>query len=242
MISSRRGFTLLEAVVAIAILALIAALTWSSVAGSLSARDLLAEQDDVQRSARITLSRLARELELAHMTTNTTAVNTYQTVFIGKDEEPIDELFFATMAHRRLYRDAKECDQAEITIWGEQAGEIGDYYALMHRESQRIDERPAEDGVILPLAYDVRRLDLRFLDPDTGEWLEEWDSTSPDQMNELPRAVRIALVLMGPDPDDDEELREYTYATTVLLRFADELQQSIFADGGGAQGLNLGGF
>ncbi len=42
---SRRGFTLLEAVVAIAILVVIASLTWSAVAGSLSARDLLAEQD-----------------------------------------------------------------------------------------------------------------------------------------------------------------------------------------------------
>ncbi len=235
----RRGFTLLEAVVSIAILAVIAALTWSAVAGSLSARDLLAEQDDVQRSARITLSRLSRELELAHMTSHTTAVNTYQTVFVGKDEEPIDELWFATMAHRRLYRNSAECDQAEISIWGEQAEDLGDYYVLMHRESQRIDEKPDEDGVILPLAYDVRRLDLRYLDPSDGEWLEEWDSTSPDQMGELPRAVRIALVVMGPDPEDEDELKEYTYATTVLLRFADELKQSIFANGGGAQGLGL---
>ncbi len=236
----RRGLTLIEVMIALGIMGMIAFMTWASITGTIQARELLGDMDEVQRGARIALGRITRELELAYLTPHTGAVNTYQTLFVGEDEEPIDRLWFASLSHQRLYRGSRECDQTEITLWGEDDPE-GRYQVLLHREAPRIDNYPDKDGTVLPLAYQVRRMDLKYLDGRTGEWLDEWDSLGVDQAGRLPRAVRVALVLMGPDPDDDDRQIEYPYATTVMLQFADPISRSLFAKGGQGQGLQLPG-
>ena len=83
---ARAGFTLIEVVIALGIMVMIAGLSWSTLAGSIKLRDVLAEDDAVARSARVTLNKLSRELELAYLTDNTAAINTYRTVFVGEDE------------------------------------------------------------------------------------------------------------------------------------------------------------
>ena len=236
----RSAMTLIEVVIALAIMGMIATMTWVAINGSIEAREVLGDMDNVQRGARITLGRMTRELQLAYMTPNTSAVNTYHTVFVGVDNDPVDQLWFATFAHQRLYRGSREADQAEVTLWGEDDPN-GKHQVLLHRESQRIDNYPDKDGVILPLAYDVASMDLKYLDGRTGEWMEEWDSLSVDQAGRLPRAVRVALVLMGPDPDDDEGMVEYPYATTIMLQYAEPISRSLFSKGGEGNSLIPGG-
>ena len=239
----RRGMTLIEVIVAMGLLAGIAGMTWVSLAGTLDARDLLEQADGVQQGARVTMSRVERELELAWLTSHREAINTYRTVFVAEDSPPIDRIWFSTLSHQRLYRDARECDQTEITLWGEDDPENRSSSVLMHREAPRVDHEPDKDGVILPLAYGVERFDLSFLDGRTGEWEEEWDSTGAQQGNRLPRAVRMVLVLLGPDPDEEEEQKEYVFSTTVMLEYADAMTQSVFSsDGASSAAQSLGGF
>ena len=84
-----------------------------------------------------------------------------------------------------------EGDQAEVTIWVESGPDKGD--VLLHRESQRIDHEPAKDGHVLPMVERVKRFNLRYLNSQTNEWQEEWDSTGVDTANTLPRAVKFFL-------------------------------------------------
>lgn len=220
-----RGFTLIEVVVALAVMAIIGVMSWQALAGSMRARDFLEAEEEFQRSAQTALSRVQRHLELAYLTDNAQAVGTYQTVFIAKDGNERDEIWFASLGHRRRYRDSKECDQTEITLWTETDPEIDGSYVLLMREAQRIDEEPDEDGGVLPLAHGVERFDLFFLDPATGEWLDEWDTTGADQPNRLPRAVQLVLVLMGPGREDALELEPRTFVRTIQLAFADTLNR-----------------
>jgi general secretion pathway protein J len=221
---ARRGMTIIEVMVGLAIIVVMASVSWSVLASTMDARDLLAERDEVTRSARVTLERLRRELQLAYLTKQVQAINSYQTVFVGTDENP-DRLYFATIAHQRLYRDSRECDQAEVTVWADSISGKGKGSVLFHRESPRVDERPAEDGVIFPLAYNVRSFNLRYLDSRTGEWTDEWDSRGPDQLQRLPRAVQIALVLIAPDGSRPGRTVDVPMLTTVLLEQAEALQQ-----------------
>ena len=240
MIRLRPGFTLIEVMVALAIMTVIAALTWGSLSGALDTRDFLEQQDEVDRSARIAIARLQHEFSLAFLTENTAAVNTYKTIFVGKDAEGSDQVWFATMAHRRTIRDSRECDQAEVTLWTEDDpnGDSGDQ-VLLHRESPRIDQEPDKDGVILPLATGVARFDLRYLDPTTGEWKTEWDTQGADTPNRLPRAVEITLVLRGPDPNDENARIEHPYLTTVVIERASRLQKSLLDSSTGSGAPNL---
>lgn len=227
---ARAGMTMIEILVAVGLLGVIASFTLSSMAGAIRTRDILAERDSVTQGATVALSRLSREIQLAYMTSNLAAQGSYRTVFVGTQDEPIDNLWFATLAHKRLYRDTRESDQAEVTIWGERDPDNPDAWVLLHREGPRIDHEPDKDGVILPLAHGVKRMDLRFLDSKTNEWEDEWDSLGVDQPNRLPRAVEILLVLTAPDPEDDDNLVEYPFTTTVILQYADPLQKSAFAN------------
>lgn len=227
----RRGFTLIEVIVAISLLAMIGAVVVTTLRNSLRARDMLAMNDGVQQSARVALERLSRELRLAYLTQNTTAVNTYQTVFIAEDDDPVDQAWFTTLAHRPLYKNTHECDQTEVTIWSEPDPENPNLQVLLHREAPRIDEEPDIDGVVLPLAHGVKRFDLRFLDGLTGEWKEEWSTMGTETPNRLPRAVKLVLVISSPDLEDEDELIDHTFVTTILLEYADPMTRSAFASG-----------
>lgn len=239
------GFTLIEVMVALAVMGLIASLAWGTMASSIEMRNYLELDQIVEREARATLARLERELNLAFLTENSSAVNTYKTVFIGKDEDDTDTLWFATKSHRRSYKGVHECDQTEITLWTDNDPKISSRQVLLHREAPRIDHEPDQDGVILPLATSVTRFDLTYLDPTTGEWLDEWDTTGIETPNRLPRAVQVVLQLMAPDPDDPDERSddlERTYVRTIMVETATEQTRSLLSTGSGGGGGKAGGF
>jgi general secretion pathway protein J len=227
---TRRAFTLLEVVVAIGIMGVIAVLTFATLSNAFTLRDILEEEDAINNSARVALDKIAKDLQLAYLTDNTSAAQTYFTLFVLRDEQP-DQLWFATLAHQRLYRDARESDQAEITIWTEDDPEMKNAYALMHRESAFIDGEPDEDGWVLPLAYKVKDFQVRVIDPKTNEWRDTWDTTGTETPSRLPRAARIVLTLFTPSTEKQGEYVERSFATETILQYADPLKKNAL-DGG----------
>ncbi len=227
----------MEVMIAISMVLVISFVGWASVEDAIEISDILAHGDNTTRAARVSLSRLRRELQLAYLTPNRQSRNSYWTVFVGEDNDP-DTLWFATLAHQRLYRNSRECDQAEITVWGERADReqgLGDI--LYHRESQRIDEEPDESGRIWPLAYNVRSFNLRYLDGRVNEWKDEWNSENAEYANRLPRSVQIGLVLLQTDIDDERDVEEIPFLTTVMLQYAEPVMPLM---GSGLQGLSQG--
>lgn len=234
---SRRGITLMEVMIAIGLVTVISLVGWASVEDAIELNDALANGDMTTRSARVALSRIRREVQLAYLTPNRQSREQYWTVFIGEDSDP-DSLFFATLSHQRLYRNSRECDQAEVTIWGERANRdqgMGDI--IYHRESKRIDEEPDEGGRVWPLAYNVRTFNLRYLDGRDNEWDDEWNTENADFGYRLPRAVQVGLVLLQQDIDDERDTTEIPFLTTVLLEYADPIQPLF---GSGLNALNPG--
>ena len=232
--NARRGLTLLEVMGAVGITLMMGVMIWDTMSNSVEFNNALSLQDETTRSARVALSRLRRELQIAFLTEHRQAIESYETVFVGEDNNP-DTLYFATFAHQRLYRNSRESDQAEVTIWVEDGPDDhrGDGEVLYHRESSRIDEEPAEGGKVYPLAYNVQNFNLRYLDPRTNEWVDEWDSRNGDTANRLPRTVEIALELVATDPKDPRRTIEIPYLTSVNLEYADRLTQSMMSNGGG---------
>jgi general secretion pathway protein J len=230
---TRRGLTLLEVMAAVVITLMMGVMIWETMSNSVEFNEALSMQDQTTRSARVALSRLRREIQLAFLTEHRAAIESYETVFVAEDNNP-DTLYFATFAHQRLYRNSRESDQAEVTIWVDSGPDgRGEGDVLYHRESSRIDEEPAEGGRVYPLAYNVKEFNLRYLDPKTNEWLDEWDSRSGDTANRLPRSVEIALELIAVDPEDPDRTIEVPYLASVNVEYADRLTQSSLSNGGG---------
>ena len=231
--TERSGFTLMELMVALAVLAMISAFTFQTLSGTLNARDHLAFDDVLEKTARTTLGRIRREVSLAFLTPSLTALNSYRTVFVGKDDGETDQIWFATRSHRRTLAGARESDQTEITIWCDDDPEHRNRYVLLHREAERIDHLPDKNGAIMPLARNVTRFDLRYLDHMNGEWQDEWDTQGGETPNRLPRAVQVVLTLLAEDPADEEVLVERSYLSTIIVETAPRLQPSATSGGNG---------
>ena len=229
---SRRGLTLIEIIVALGIMALIGSISAGTLSSSIDALEAIEEAEGSTRTARIAMRRITRSLELAYLTENRTAVNTYQTVFVGKDDGDEDQIWFASLGHHRKIRDSRECDQTEITLFTDEDPDETDTQVLFIREAPRIDQYPVKDGRPMPLARGVSRFDLRYLDGTTGEWREEWDTNGAETPNRLPRAVQIVLELVSKDPNGDEDDTIVTpYVQTVMLAMSTAQQRSVFARG-----------
>lgn len=217
---SEAGFTLLEVMVAIGILAGITATVFVIFRNSAEIQETVRGQSELASMGRIGLSRMEREIGQAFLSTarktrpagmSDNADDTFETLFIGEDSDPFDTLNFTARSHRKLYRDSKECSLTEIGFYEEPDRESR-YFKLMHREEDRIDGEPTEGGEVMVLARSVKALNFRYFDEQKNEWLEEWDTTGPDQTNRLPRSVEVTLVIVDASGD------ERTWISKVLLR------------------------
>lgn len=237
--SHRRGFSMIEVVIALAVMTMIGAISMMTITGSLDVRNTLSEQDELYRSMRVGMDRIKKEIRVAFLTNQQGAIGTYQTVFIGKDGGDTDTLWFAHLSHKRKYFNAIEGDQAEVTLWVEDGPkELGDI--LMHRESGRVDNEPAKSGAVLPLIPHVKEFNLRYLNRETNEWADEWDTTGAETPNQLPRAVEIRLTIKRRNPEDRSDYIEKTILSTVLLELSKPMKKSLLA-GSGTNGSPLGG-
>jgi general secretion pathway protein J len=122
-------------------------------------------------------------------------------------------LDFTAFAHVRTDRDVHESDQAEVGYFLAKNPDVPDTRDLVRREQAPIDFDPLKGGIVNVVAEDVDTFEFRFLDPLTGMWVENWDTTQVSgQPNRLPLEVEIKLVLNGVGGGT-----QYSYTTKLFL-------------------------
>ena len=112
----QRGFTLIEVLIAVGITAVIGAMALGAFSRSAAARQSVEEQDERVSGARAALGRMARDVSSAFLSDHfdRQRFRDRPTVFKGRDGGDRDSLLFATMAHGRAVRDARESDQSVV--------------------------------------------------------------------------------------------------------------------------------
>ncbi|TVQ92900.1 MAG: hypothetical protein EA397_05815 [Deltaproteobacteria bacterium] len=221
----RRGLSILDVMISVGILMMLSTFTVVAMQNASRLNRLMKDQDTTFRTP---MNMVQRQLQLAFLTEHITAAERYRTVFVGKDGDP-DSLWFATRGHQRRYRDSRESDQAEITLWAERMPRIDgmqtDGLVLYQRLSSIVNHEPDIGGTVQPIAYNVKSFNLRFLDGRLNEWRDEWDSRGADAPNMLPRAVEIGIVFLQVDPKRPGRFLERPYKNTVSLEFAQPMVQ-----------------
>lgn len=191
--------TLLEVLVSLGVLAMISLLIYGAFDSLSRGRKGEALRVDRARQGRDAMDRITHEMQAAflsmHNPQNISLV-TRQTAFIATNSSTFDRIDFATFAHRRVERNAKESDQAEVGYFVVKDPDHDDKMDLVRREQAPPDYEPKKGGVVNVLAEDVELFDIRFLDPLSSQWVESWDSTQlTGQLNRLPLEVKVTLVL-----------------------------------------------
>jgi general secretion pathway protein J len=204
--STTRGMTLLEVLVSLAILAMISLLIYGafdSMSRGKKGENMRAER---ARQGRAALLRMTHELSEAFLSLHnppTLAMLTRVTVFVGQNSTPYDRIDFASFAHKRMVRDSRESDQAEIGYFASDDPEVSGKTDLARREQTPLDMDPLRGGVVNVLAENIEAFDIRYLDPLTGTWGESWDSSQTyGQFNRLPLELRITLTMKGLPGND----------------------------------------
>ena len=117
----RRGLTLLEVLVAIAILAMISVLIYGAFDGLSRSKKGLGRVNERYHLGRAALRRMEAEISSAylslHVNANTNLLVS-KTAFVGKDSSPIDRLDMTTFSHKRVVANSHESDQNEISYFG----------------------------------------------------------------------------------------------------------------------------
>ncbi len=211
----QRGFTLVEVMVAIGITAAIGAMTVGAVRQVDHASEVVRAQGERYSAARVALSRIAREISMAFISDNFDGNRFRERVTLFKGRE--DEILFTTMAHRRLYRDAKESDQSVVEYVVESDPEHGGEDALFRREKPRLDDEPDRGGRKDLVADHVTSFRLRYWDPKRNEWSREWSTQSVDHAKDLPSRVRVELETKLADGRTEKFATEARIAITRPL-------------------------
>src|SRR5262249_7467325 len=209
-----RGFTLLEVIIAVAVTAMMGALIGAAFQSGYRTKELVENEADRYRSLRTATDRMVREISAAFVSDHYDLKrfrdqNDRPTNFIGAR----DRLLFSSMAHQRLYADAKESDQMVVEYFTRSTSVRGGQARtdLIRRENPSLDERMDKGGHEDVLIEGVKRIDFAYWDSDKKDWVDEWDTRRLERKSILPVRVRIGLTAL------DETGKEVHYVTQTPI-------------------------
>ncbi len=202
-----RGFTLLEVLIAVAVLGLIGGLTFKSFETANDLKKRIEKAEERDQMMRAALSRMAREASMTFLSEHydKKRYKTRPTLFRLKDGRREAHLLFTSFAHERLHTDAKESDQG-IFEYDLGASEDGSGRIDLFRRSKAIiDEEFERGGEKQALAEDVLQFSVQCWDPKDREWRDEWDSNSVQRTGGVLLPPRVKLTLVFKDENDKEK-------------------------------------
>ncbi|HIA00551.1 MAG TPA: prepilin-type N-terminal cleavage/methylation domain-containing protein [Myxococcales bacterium] len=209
----RRGFTIMEILVGIALLAFLSMLIFGIVSAMFSAERDLNELVEVHHMARVSMERMTRDLSQAYLSVNRGPEENTKTVFVGER----DRVLFAYVGNMPTMAGALETDQGVVEFRLGRTSKNRNGRDLIRRFKTRIDDDPEADGHESVLASGVKKFELAYYNQKDEEWEDEWEAVDLDSVSEhgfkLPPRVRIHLELY----DAMEELHIFETQTSIHM-------------------------
>jgi type II secretion system protein J len=215
-----RGFTLLEVLVSVAILAIIMAALYSAYTTNVEAIQIARENGQVHQTARIALDRITKDLQSA-VTEIRSPSGTNRLGFIGKDQERdgkrMDRIDFTTLTYMALSEQSPAADLCEVGYRVMEDPEQEETLVLMRRQKILVslpeeDTSPAEEfgegGGEQEMARNLAGFRITYEDQG-GEELDRWSTEETNSTSGLPVLVKVRLVIK------DALEREHVFFTTI---------------------------
>ncbi|MDP6945226.1 MAG: type II secretion system protein, partial [Myxococcota bacterium] len=165
----RRGMTLIEVAVAMAILGLMGILAYGGLAITIQSQKRADVLHERYHAARVFLTRFKRELSMAFVSLHQAEDKQTVTLFLGER----DTVIFNTSAHEPIRRGVDESDQLEVEYRLDR-DEDGNR-AIIRRVKHFIDDRPGRGGVESVAVRGVDDFDLEYFDDMKEDWRNDWD-------------------------------------------------------------------
>lgn len=224
-----RGFTLIELMVALTMLAIVLSSVYATFYSGVKAMRDRRGPDDAYQVARLVMETITNDLSMAFYRSGTDRKDHPTQGFIGSDGQDgdyaRDRLDFTTASHVLVHDGRPETDVVEVSYY------IDDTYTdrplLVRREDPLPDAELRHGGTLRVLAERVVGLNFRFREPgempsgrtseepddesEEPEWFDTWNAETREGGKSLPELVEVTVTIL------DEEGQEHTFGTTVLL-------------------------
>jgi general secretion pathway protein J len=210
------GFTLLEVMLAFAILGFITTILWGSFTQTAAIKRRTEAVQDRAHAARVTLMRLSREIEMAFLSdSENPGLQERRTMFVSTAQREVDELRFSWFGRQRLRADTAESDTSIVMYYAEPDPDDRSVMNLMRRETRRLEVAdphsvPGEAYVLCP---GISSLKFSFFDYKKKEWREEWSTLGADGFQYLPTHVRITLTIF----DERGDVQTFTSSARIMM-------------------------
>jgi prepilin-type N-terminal cleavage/methylation domain-containing protein len=208
------GFTFLEIVISISILALIMSVTYSTLTQIIRAKKILDDSRDGKAIADALLSRLVRELQLALPDSpvmpppkNLNQPRPGQPRLIAnrveKNGSIFSEITFVTLSDRQLLPDGRK--QAPIvqisykTVPAQSINTDSEQLSLVREETPYIKpfEQAYKKSVAFPVAQDLISFEFSFFDERSEKWLNLWPPKNSTPTR-LPCLIQMLFKIRSP--------------------------------------------
>ena len=211
------GLTLLEVMIAAAILVIMMSIAWRTIHNTAEARRGFEKYEERNHELRMAMGRVVADLEAAYLSKNEDTQQAHpRTMFISKGASRVPDIRFSTLGHRVLWADANESEQTVISYLAKSDAENTSATNWIRREQRRESNLPPEEEAAEYdiLVHDVQAVKLEFFDWKTTEWTDRWDTTQSDgQKGRLPSRVRITITIKDPG---DHDLKLMTEARILM--------------------------
>ena len=243
--TTRRGFTLVELIVAVVVGAIVAGSTTAAVTGFMRAKSRATARHDAFRRAETAASLIAADLQVAARERDLVAATVYLTEGANGPYAADQLLVYArSLEPVRGLIDQPEGGDREVQykLFPALDGSAG--YVLWRRVQAVPDDFGDAGGVATPMVEGIQSLNLRGMD--AQQWYESWDS----DLQGYPHAVSVQVTATSEDGQVTATVRRVVALDrTPLPTSAPETTESQTpaegsttpATGGGGTGTGTGG-
>jgi general secretion pathway protein J len=179
---SEEGFTLIEILLAVSLIAMMATLVFGSLYVTTSAMDTARAKSSDEQIVRRTLSLMIDELAVSE----SRATGPWMGINDQRDGQPADSVAFLTMGQFRGADSAKDTELVRIVYTRE-----GD--RLLRFSRRNLYSLTDESIEKVELAAKVKGFNVRYYDGKSRLWLDEWDSRGKPG---TPKAILLELTLL----------------------------------------------
>lgn len=199
--SGRRGFTLMEVMLALGIFGIVTTMLYGTFARTLRSKGIAERRAEVTRVGRAAVGRMADEIASAYYPSSLSGTAIFRVLKSGTDDAPLDSLVFTALSARPAGIDGRETDQRMLA-----------YFFPRERSGMRRDRRSSDAAESGGSDRPANRGGVDLLADDADDFFEAFGPTHP------------------PVPGTEPQRLLRREATMIERRALDEARATVFLD------------